>query len=238
MSILNSIVDKNNRMVIPCSGKMFRSTLEGKNQALAFCLNKGYLDFADLSDLLLILDCLKESNSFILVGSIEKIISGNKLTYRQRIFFKSLNKLIEVCKHNGIIIEISKDFRININNVLNCLNELVYLERYARRFSQDIDTYLTNTCLVRLNNIFKQGSVKYVLNKNIDDLLSDKYGYLDRAPFVISDYDISSNTSGIFLESYVDDIRLYSAKVNVNNSILFGYTSNNVQEDMEKRCFS
>lgn len=238
MSILGSIVDKNNRMIIPCSGKMFRSTLEGKNQALAYCLNKGYLDFADLADLLSVLDYLKSSDSFVLVGSIEKVLSGDKLTYRQRIFFKSLNKLIEVCKRNGIVIEVSKDFRININNVLNCLDELVYLERYARQFSQDIDTYLTNTCLVRLNNIFKQGSVKYELNRDIDDLLIDKYGYLDRAPFVVSDYDISSNTSGIFLEAYVDDMRLYSGKVNVNNSIVFGYTTNNVQEDIEKRCFS
>lgn len=238
MSILGSIVDKNNRMIIPCSGKMFRSTLEGKNQALAYCLNKGYLDFADLADLLSVLDYLKSSDSFVLVGSIEKVLSGDKLTYRQRIFFKSLNKLIEVCKRNGIVIEVSKDFRININNVLNCLDELVYLERYARQFSQDIDTYLTNTCLVRLNNIFKQGSVKYELNRDIDDLLIDKYGYLDRAPFVISDYDIASNTSGIFLEAYVDDMRLYSGKVNVNNSIVFGYTTNNVQEDIEKRCFS
>lgn len=238
MSILGSIVDKNNRMIIPCSGKMFRSTLEGKNQALAYCLNKGYLDFADLADLLSVLDYLKSSDSFVLVGSIEKVLSGDKLTYRQRIFFKSLNKLIEVCKRNGIVIEVSKDFRININNVLNCLDELVYLERYARQFSQDIDTYLTNTCLVRLNNIFKQGSVKYELNRDIDDLLIDKYGYLDRAPFVISDYNIASNTSGIFLEAYVDDMRLYSGKVNVNNSIVFGYTTNNVQEDIEKRCFS
>ena len=238
MSILGSIVDKNNRMIIPCSGKMFRSTLEGKNQALAYCLNKGYLDFADLADLLSVLDYLKSSDSFVLVGSIEKVLSDDKLTYRQRIFFKSLNKLIEVCKRNGIVIEVSRDFRININNVLNCLDELVYLERYARQFSQDIDTYLTNTCLVRLNNIFKQGSVKYELNRDIDDLLIDKYGYLDRAPFVISDYNIASNTSGIFLEAYVDDMRLYSGKVNVNNSIVFGYTTNNVQEDIEKRCFS
>lgn len=238
MSILSSIVDKDSKIVIPCSGKMFRSTLEGKNQALAYCLNKGYLDFADLNNLLEVLDQLKTSDNFVLVGDTERVLSNKKVSYRQRIFFKSLNKLIEVCKRNGVIIEIAEDFRININNVLNCLDELVFLERYARRFSQDIDTYLTHTCLVRLNNIFRQGSVGFNLNRNIDELLEDKLGYLDRAPFVISDYSISEKTSSIFLETYVDDIRLYSSRVNVNNSIDFGYTSDNVKEDIGKRCFS
>lgn len=238
MSILNSLTNEKDKFVIPRPGKMFRSTLAKKSQALAFCLNKGYFEFEQLSDLYIVIEQLKDSKTFVLVGEIDKIVMiDGSYRYRQRIFFKSLLELIDCCRKNVLTIEISEEFNFNINSVMNCLDELVYLERYSNNFSQDINEYLKYTCICRLYLVFEASRINYNLNCDIDSILENKFGYLDRAPFVISSYNIDDKMSSIFLDDGIDDIRLYSMRVDKLNSILFGYTSETIKIDINKGCF-
>ena len=74
MSILNAIAVKGtNKFVVPCAGKMFRSSISKDDKALCFVINKGYFETTDLISMLSILDYTTKVNDIVLVGKIEKV---------------------------------------------------------------------------------------------------------------------------------------------------------------------
>lgn len=240
MSIANTVaINGTNRFVIPCAGKMFRSSISKDDKALCFVLNKGYFETSDLNSMLSILDDVEIISEFVLVGGIEKvrIAKTRCIVYRQRLFFKSLNILLKFCKSFGLRFELSRDFRISINNVLNCVDDLIYLERYAKRFDESIDVWLTHCCIIELYFYLKSLNMYSNLEKFVNQYLKNRVNYLNRAPFLISSYNIDTKSSGIFLGFSADDKRLYDVGVTGVELLKFGYTVKNIEKDIKGGVF-
>jgi hypothetical protein len=237
MSIINTVAMKGfNRFIVPCAGKMFHSSIPNKDTALCFVINKGYFETDDLLSMLSILDDVTGVKEFILVGKIEKISinGGLQIVYRQRLYFKSLYKLLCLCKNLGLRFDIAPDFRISINNVMNCLDDLVYLERYAMRFDESIDSWLTHCCIIELYFYLKSMNMFASLGKQANSLLRNKVNYLHRAPFLISSYNIEKHSSSIFLGFEVKDKRAYDVEVTGEALLAEGYTTKNVEKDKKE----
>lgn len=237
MSIIRAITcTSKNKLVIPSAGKMFRSNISKDNKALCFVFNKGYLETEDLSIMISILSVIKgyEGCIFLEVGEIEKVrlTTLKRVVYRQRLFFKSLKDLILVCKRFGVRVELSSNFHININNIMNCIDDLEYLERYAARYDETIDTWLTNTCMIHLHNLLLSLRMYSGLERRVDWITRGRLGYLDRAPFLVLSYSIDDKSSAIFLEDGISDNRLYSIDTSDKLNLRYGYTLENVRKDV------
>lgn len=234
MSITTAMTSMSkSRFVIPCAGKMFRSSISDKNKALCFLINKGYFETETLVDMLAIIEDADKFDDIILVGDIEKIRlkKTGKIVYRQRIFTKSLNMLGAICKILGVRVELTLDFEITINNIMNCRDDLPYLERYARRFNETIDEWLTHCCVIELYYFFQSIGIYTNMEWKVNKYLLDKEDYLYRAPFLISSYNIDKHSSSVFLGFDAKDKRLYLDDVSGIDLIDYGYTSKNVELD-------
>lgn len=240
MSILNAIAVKGtNKFVVPCAGKMFRSSISKDDKALCFVINKGYFETTDLISMLSILDYTTKVNDIVLVGKIEKVRlrTSKIIVYRQRVFFKNLRIFLNFCKVQGIRFELAQDFHISINNIMNCREDLIYLERYAKRFDESIDEWLTHCCTVELYYLLKSLNMYSDLSKRVNIYLRGRVNYLYRAPFLISSYSIDTKSSGIFLGFVAEDKRLYKDDVTGVDLLKYGYTQKNVEADIKGGAF-
>lgn len=240
MSILNAIAIKGtNKFVVPCAGKMFRSSISKDDKALCFVINKGYFETTDLISMLSILDYSAKVNEIILVGKIEKVRlrTSKIIVYRQRVFFKNLRIFLNFCKVQGIRFELAQDFHISINNIMNCREDLIYLERYAKRFDESIDEWLTHCCIIELYYLLKSLNMYSDLGKRVNNYLRGRVNYLYRAPFLISSYNIDTKSSGIFLGFVAEDKRLYRDSVTGVDLLKYGYTQKNVEADIKEGVF-
>lgn len=233
MIINDSACSLDNKFIVPCAGKLFRSSIGKNNKALSFVLNKGYLETKTLEDMLNILDFCLDSDFFVLVGAIEKVRLKNStmIKYRQRLFFKSLEELLNICKKFNIWFDLSDSFHIGINSMMNCLDDLKYLEKYASSFGADIDTWLTNVLrihLVRLLKLKSMPSEQIMRDSTFESILSIPC-YMHRAPFLVSRYSIKTKTSSLFISS--SDLSESGALVP------FGYTTKNVKKDIKNGVF-
>ena len=229
----------NNKLVIPYPGKMFKSSIAPNDKALCFVINKGYLEISDLNTMLNIQDEFAKLDGVIFVGKTEKIrLKATKtIVYRQRLFFKSLRSVLGICKVLGLRFELGDDFHITVNNVLNCIEDLKYLERYSLKFKEPIDVWLTNCCIIHLHVLLKNMKMHSNLGTRVTKILNNKVGYLDRAPFLVSSYNIDTKSSAIFLELDTTDKRLYSKDIKEKLFIEYGYTDCNIKEDIRKGVF-
>lgn len=240
MSILNAIAVKGtNKFVVPCAGKMFRSSISKDDKALCFAINKGYFETTDLISMLSILDYATKVNDIVLVGKIEKVRlrTSKIIVYRQRVFFKNLRIFLNFCKVQGIRFELAQDFHISINNIMNCREDLIYLERYAKRFDESIDEWLTHCCTIELYYLLKNLNMYSDLSKRVNIYLRGRVNYLYRAPFLISSYSIDTKSSGIFLGFVAEDKRLYKDDVTGVDLLKYGYTQKNVEADIKGGAF-
>lgn len=240
MSILNAIAVKGtNKFVVPCAGKMFRSSISKDDKALCFVINKGYFETTDLISMLSILDYTTKVNDIVLVGKIEKVRlrTSKIIVYRQRVFFKNLRIFLNFCKVQGIRFELAQDFHISINNIMNCREDLIYLERYAKRFDESIDEWLTHCCTIELYYLLKSLNMYSDLSKRVNMYLRGRVNYLYRAPFLISSYSIDTKSSGIFLGFVAEDKRLYKDDVTGVDLLKYGYTQKNVEADVKGGAF-
>lgn len=240
MSILNAIAVKGtNKFVVPCAGKMFRSSISKDDKALCFVINKGYFETTDLISMLSILDYTTKVNDIVLVGKIEKVRlrTSKIIVYRQRVFFKNLRIFLNFCKVQGIRFELAQDFHISINNIMNCREDLIYLERYAKRFDESIDEWLTHCCTIELYYLLKSLNMYSDLSKRVNTYLRGRVNYLYRAPFLISSYSIDTKSSGIFLGFVAEDKRLYKDDVTGVDLLKYGYTQKNVEADIKGGAF-
>ena len=240
MSILNAIAVKGtNKFVVPCAGKMFRSSISKDDKALCFVINKGYFETTDLISMLSILDYTTKVNDIVLVGKIEKVRlrTSKIIVYRQRVFFKNLRIFLNFCKVQGIRFELAQDFHISINNIMNCREDLIYLERYAKRFDESIDEWLTHCCTIELYYLLKSLNMYSDLSKRVNIYLRGRVNYLYRAPFLISSYSIDTKSSGIFLGFVAEDKRLYKDDATGVDLLKYGYTQKNVEADIKGGAF-
>lgn len=220
---------------------MFKSNISKTDKALCFVLNKGYLEFSDLASLLNILDIFSEVKGIILVGKIDKVRlkSTKAIVYRQRIFFKSIKTLLSYCKVHGIRIDVPDSFHISIGNLMNCLEELPYIEKYASRLNETIESWLTHSCLIHFHYLLESMDMYSPLERCLEIELDRKIGYLDRAPFLIASYNIDNHTSALFLDLDTGNKKLYSSEVSKDKlCINYGYTDKNVKEDEKGGVFN
>lgn len=239
MSFIKYTQEQNTcKFVVPFPGKMFFSNLNKTDKALCFCLNKGYFEYTQLPELLIVLDEIEELDYVVKVGAIDKILlKTGKIIYRQRVFIKNLLKFISLCKFRTITFEIPKDFRVTINSCMNCLDELKYLERYAKRFNETIDTWLTNCFIIHIYYILEYMELYNNLGVKVDSILSGKQGYLDRAPLLISRYSIDDSTSCIFKNLTLNDKRIYSEATTIDTFDNHGYTTATLARDKSRGYF-
>ena len=237
MSILDKVGVTGNKFVVPLLGKMFRSNITKHNQALAFCINKGYFE---MTSLIGIKDLKKELANFdeiVIVGGIDEIRKKNgKTVYRQRVFFKNLIILLEFCRSFCLNFELSADLKITINNIMNCKSDLKYLERYAALYNETIDNYLKNCLCLNLQMLLDNMDVRYDLGVNIEKIKENRTGYLNRTPFIVTCYNIDNHTSSLYLDPDTSDTRLFSGG-NPNKediSGVYGYTSTLIRQDRKR----
>lgn len=226
-------------LVIPYAGKMFNSSISKSNKALCFLLNKGYLESSDLETLYYLIEGVLESSNpvFIMVGKIEKIHkTGVTFVYRQRIFFKSILGIADFCKQHLVLFRFSEDFRIGINNVLNCIDSLKYLEVYSRGFNLTIDEYLTSSCRIQTYLLMNSKGVRCQLGKLVKKHIKDKTGFLDKAPYLASSYDIDTHASAVYIPTNIEDRRLYSSDIEINTDFC-GFTTKVVEKDRKAGVF-
>lgn len=244
MSISRAIaIRTNNKFVVPCAGKMFRSNVTEKNKALCFVLNKGYIQTDTLEEMKNFKSGIKEKYDTIFpVGNIDKVIltKGGKLVYRQRFFFKNFQIMLDACKYYGLTFEIGNSFEITINNVINCNEDLKYLEFYAKKFNETITEFLTNACLIYVRDFLRVNDICNNIPIDIEKFLEGKRSYLERAPFLIVSYSIDKKESGIFiLDNNFKDNRKFDIEKNHTIDLVdYGFTEENVQEDLKNRVFT
>lgn len=241
MSIIAAVTSRStSKFVIPCAGKMFRSSIQNNDKALCFLINKGYFETDSLAVMLDLIDDANKFDEVILVGDTEKVrlAKSRSIVYRQRIFTKSLNKLCNICKVLGVRVEAAKQFRVTINNIMNCRDDLPFIERYAKRFGETIDEWLTNCCIVELFYYFKSRGITTNMDWMVGRILDGRVDYLYRAPFLVSSYDIKSHSSSVFLGFEARDKRLYKDDVTGVQLLEYGYTENNVEADKKAGVLS
>lgn len=242
MSIAKELASiSKDRFIIPCAGKMFYSTVNNKDKALCLVVNKGYFETVTLDGMLDILDKCSDIDSIVFVGEVEKIklSETSDIVYRQRIFFKSLSELLDLCKLKAIQFNLADDFQVSINNLVNCKDALDFLEIYAMQHNESISTWLTNVCKFHIVAVLQTKDMFYLsqLDEEMEEIIKGKYGYLDRAPFLVSSYNISNKTSSIFLETDIHDDRLYSFSIKDRDVLDYGYTSRNIANDIKAGVF-
>lgn len=241
MSISKQITETSSmRLVIPYAGKMLKSNISKENRALCFCINKGYIESDDLEPIYYLTESIRESKSqwLFLVGKIDKIrLKSGRYCYRQRVFFYSFINMCELCKKSGIIVQTSDTFRITINSITNCVQDLPYLEWYASQYDETIDSYLTNTCKVQIYNLLRSKKMRTPLEHEVTDLLRDRIHYLERSPFLVGSYDVKNTTSSIFINKNNRDIRMYKTE-KLDNLSLYGFTEKMVEKDKQMGVFS
>lgn len=240
MSLVSSLESSSTvKFVVPRAGKMFKSNLSKEGKALAFCLNKGYFETQTLEDMQEVLATISDNENFILVGEIDKvkIPEQHSVIYRQRLFFKSLKDLLDICKGIGIKIYFPDSFRIDTNHLMNVIEELPALERYAYRYKETIDDWLTHCLWIDVHYLLKAQNMYSDLESRVSDVLSDKEGYMNRAPFLISSYNIDKHFSAIFLHLMEEegDTRLFTVRIDQNaKDLVYGYTDDNVKRDRKR----
>lgn len=241
MSIAAAVTSvSTSKFIIPCAGKMFRSSIKDNDKALCFLINKGYFETDNLQDMLDLVDDANRFDEVILVGDIEKVRlrKSKEIVYRQRVFTKSLNKLCGICKVLGVRVDLLPQFRVTINNIMNCREDLPYLERYARRYNETIDEWLTHCCIVELFYYFQSRGISTNMGWMVDKYLYNRVDYLYRAPFLVASYDIKSHSSSVFLGFEAKDRRLYKDDVTGVELLKYGYTENNVAADVKGGVFA
>lgn len=223
------------KFIIPCAGKLFYSNIEKERQALGLVLNKGYFESSSLQDLLVLMDELN-INLFVRVGNIDRIIKKDKsVVYRQRIYFKSLLQLLIFLKQNGIILDVTENFKITINNLLNVMDELPKLEYIAHQQGVDIETFLTDACKIHLHCLLTSLNMYSVFRNQLSKLIKRK-GYLDLAPLLVSSYSIKHHTSSLFIEpksAICPDMFSYD-EIYDKDDLKIGYTLDNIEKYFKK----
>lgn len=237
MGIASSLAaDIADKLVVPYPGKMFSSSVAKDDKALCFVINKGYFETDNIDDLNGLLSDAN-SNTLKLVGGVDKVEVESGEVFRQRVFFKSLKEVLELCKLNGFAFELGDDFHITINSIMNCLDDMKYMEYYARSFKVPIDVWLTNCCIVHINQLLKSMGMYTSLSDRAEKILEGNVGYLDRSPFLISSYSIDDKTSSMFLELDITDKRLFSTSIPDKFYLTYGFTTTNVADDIKRGYF-
>lgn len=248
--LLSIIKGKSFKFVIPTPGKCFKSSIGKKDKVLLLVLNKGYIE-ADSIETCYYVTAFLESHKndfFVPVGNIEKIrISKSKrIVYRQRIYFKSFSTFLKVMKELQAFIIIDKDFEVTTNTLMNVIDDLPLLERYAKNVKENVNSWLTNVCKILVYESCKKLNMLDKINLTSEVYATTKgvTGYLNRAPLLCGSYSVINHTSSVFRVEDLSNKNLYDNDVfdkniveDIKELIDYGYTDNNVKKDIKRGVF-
>lgn len=230
--------DSVNRFVISYAGRMQFSNVSKTNKALCFVLNKGYFEIDEKEDFDNLMETAESYDTIIPVGEMEAVrLSAGNIIYRQRVYYTSLFQILKLSKEFALGVELDDNFGIRIQNVLGISDYLKYIEVYANGKEKLVDTYLTNCLTIQLYNVLEQFGIYSELSEEVEYILEDKSGYMDRAPFLLSTVCKKEKKSSIFLPTNFSDTRLYSIAVDDRKILNYGFTLSNLKEDMKKGVF-
>lgn len=248
--LFNMIREKPFKFVIPTPGKCFKSKIGRRDKVLLLVLNKGYIEAKDIETcyyVTVFLDSHKEG-IFVPVGNIEKIklTKSDTIVYRQRFYFKSFATLLKVLKELNSVLVIDKKFEVTINTLMNVIEDLPILERYAKDVKSDVSTWLTHVFKILIYEACKKVGMKNRVN--IDDsvykLPKGVSGFLNRAPLLCGSYSVVKHTSSVFRVEDITNEDLYDSDIfdkdiigEVKELIDYGYTDNNVKNDIKRGVF-
>ncbi len=224
------------KLVIPHASNMHWSNVAKDNQALCFIVSRGYVETDTLFEMLKLQESLEaEEGIFKLVGNIDKILLDNEdIVYRQRVYFSDIKRMFEVCCKHSLGVEIPTDFHIPMESLISCMEVLPELKKYARQQGETVNTYLVNTCIIHIHCLLKSLGMYSGLRDYVADALEGKYGYMDRAPFLLGNYSFEHKTSTVLLETNLKDTHLYSMPIKERSNLVYGYTTHNVLVDKRK----
>ena len=188
-------VNNNHKFVIPDADDLFY--YKGK---LVARLCKGYIETSDLFTMLAIRGELadlskkiKNVNRFQFVGDVDKLRYANTVIYRQRVYFLDLEDMLQKIKILGLRLTVGENFSFNMANITLCNDALPYLQIYASRQNENIETYLNNTCILQLCNMLERLNMYNTLTQQMNELMSTKNNYLYRAPYLMAKYKDKNN---------------------------------------------
>ena len=215
--------------------------LTSYTKALCFNISKGFLEFDSLENLLDLIDYISCSTNIELVGQPDKVrIDTDLFVYRQRIFFTTLADIFSLCGQESIEILFTDTVYFITQNVSLDVNEEKYLSFYAKQ--QGFDNYndwLLNTCKVYIMFYLRLKNIEHI--SLIDDealqYIKDRKGCLDRAPYLMSIYDLKQKNYIVFQQTDLEDPRLYTPS-KANSILNYGFTNRNVLDDKKRGVFS
>lgn len=248
--LLNMIKEKPFKFVIPTPGKCFKSRIGKKDKVLLLVLNKGYIEADNLETCYYVTAFLDSHRNdfFVPVGNIEKIklSRSKKVVYRQRIYFKSFATFLKVMKELQASIVIDRNFEVSTNTLMNVLSELPILERYAKDVKSDVNTWLTHVCKILIYEACKKLDMcdRINLTEDVYKVSKGVTGYLNRAPLLCGSYSVINHTSSVFRVEDISNQTLYDEDIFDKNIVGeskelldYGYTDNNVKQDIKKGVF-
>ncbi len=222
------------KLVIPYPSRMYWSNITRRDKALCFVLNRGYFEAPNCETILCILDDI-QSDTVKFIGSIEKVqLKSGVVVYRQFVVFKSLKAMLNLCRASGVSFELGKDFHITLDSMENCFSEMKTMKQYASKFREPVDVWLTNCCIIHINELSKGLHFSCNLDDRVNRILYKRNGYLDRSPFLLSSINKEDRKSVFFVETDINDGRLYSMRILDKNDLVYGYTTANVKKDKKK----
>lgn len=248
--LLELIKEEPFKFVIPNPGKCFKSRISKRDKVLLLVLNKGYIE-AESLDVCYYVTAFLDSHKnsfFIPIGNIEKVRLSRtkKVVYRQRIYFKSFATLLKVLKELKASIIIDKSFEVTTNTLMNVINDLPILERYARDVKTDVNTWLTNVCKILIYESCKKLNMTDMINltSSVYQVPKGTGGYLNRAPLLCGSYSVINHTSSVFRVEDLTNETLYDNSIfdkkitgDVKTLLDYGYTDFNIKKDIKRGVF-
>lgn len=217
MSLLDLARSKPVKFVIPTSGKCAKVRLENKTKAMVFVLNKGYIEAHDLESCYYV-SVLLQAFGFKLVGKIDKIhMNSGGITYRQRIVFNSLEKLIKALQMIDVTVEVTNKFQITAGVFQNVMSDLYYLDKYSKQIDTSINVWLTDSCKSLLSHLLDEHDIAHKIEIT-DEFYNETW--LKRSPQLLLGYNKRKRMGYSYT---IDDS--------------YGFTDRNIQRDMREGVF-
>ena len=209
-------------------------------KSLCFGITRGYFETESLEDMLLIVDYLEQTDIKI-IDNIDKIkMQDGTIVYRQRLYFVSLEDVVDVCKRFNLGFNLTDDISISSSSYTNIRKDMTFLEVYANQLHMSVENWLIL--------VFRYYCVVYLKYKNLMDLSSiDEdffteietiHGLLNRAPYFLSICDITKHKFVVLQYFDIENEHLYTIGDNGTTSFFsYGFTNLTVLQDKKNGVF-
>ena len=211
--------------------------LTSYTKALCLCINRGYLEFDNLKDLLDIIDYIRDKTKIEIVGNTDKIrVDNDKYVYRQRLYFIAIVDIFKLCEKFKVEFCFTDDIYFLTKTLKNNVTEQKYLDYYANKLGYSkYSEWLLNVCKIYIMFYLRLKNIEHLSNidEDVEQFIHSKKGYLDRAPYFMSICDMKNKNFVVFQQTDLEDPCLYTTN-NTNSILAYGFTNRNILDDKKK----